>query len=576
MKLSILSIALVSGLAFSVKAQTPVQIPIPDTLSGSTISLTMHRDSVHRFAGAATQTLAFNQYAYLGPTLILNKGQDVSILVQNQIGDTTTVHWHGLHVAAVNDGGPHSMIMDGMDWNPQFTVLDHAGTYWYHPHFHHKTAAQAIKGAAGMIIVRDNEEAALNLPRHYGQDDFPIIVQSVQFDNANQPMPLGMQDSSLLVNGTMANNGHLAALDIPAQVVRLRLLNASGERSFNFGLSGNHSFQVIASDGGLLSAPVTATRLMMSPGERYQILIDASNLNGQTLQLMSYASEIPMGVQGGPTMPMPPGSPPMDSPLNGIDFNVLQLNVVAPTANPVTSIPSTLVTVTPWLEAQSNITRHIIFSAPSMMSMDGPFTFNNLSYDMERIDYHIPLNNTEIWELTNQTMVAHPFHIHDVQFYILDRDGNPVSAIERGRKDIVLVAPNETVRFIAKFETFADTMTPYVYHCHVLMHEDDGMMGQFVVVPAPDGLSNANSLAVNMQLVPNPSSDMVQLKATLPTQAHTMVKISNILGQVMATYTYEQMRNLDMRIDCSAWPSACYFVTLTQGQQSQVLKLIKQ
>ncbi len=140
-----------------VSAQTA--IPIPDTLSGSNISLTMHNDSVQFFPGNKTQTLAFNQYAYLGPTLILNKGQNVSITVNNQIGDTTNVHWHGLHVSPTNDGGPHIMIMNGMSWNPQFTVLDRASTYWYHPHFHGKTAEHAIKGAAGIIIVRDNDEA---------------------------------------------------------------------------------------------------------------------------------------------------------------------------------------------------------------------------------------------------------------------------------------------------------------------------------------------------------------------------------------------------------------------------------
>lgn len=185
---------LVVQLAFSQTA-----IPIPDTLSGNNIALTMHQDTVQFFSGQATQTLAFNQYSYLGPTLILNNGQNVSITVNNQIGDTTNVHWHGLHVSPTNDGGPHTMIMNGMSWNPQFTVLDKASTYWYHPHFHGKTAEHAIKGAAGIIIVRDNVEAQLNLPRKYGVDDFPIIIQSSQLDSNNQFMPFGMQDSTVLV-----------------------------------------------------------------------------------------------------------------------------------------------------------------------------------------------------------------------------------------------------------------------------------------------------------------------------------------------------------------------------------------
>lgn len=513
MKTSILTTALCWLFIHSAHAQTA--IPIPDTLSGNSIALTMHQDSVQFFPGQLTQTLAFNQYAYLGPTLILNNGQNVSITVNNQIGDTTNVHWHGLHVSPTNDGGPHIMIMDGMSWNPQFTVLDKASTYWYHPHFHGKTAEHAIKGAAGMIIVRDNDEAQLNLPRTYGVDDFPIVVQSAQLDSNNQFMPFGMQDSTVLVNGVRANYGSAAYLNVPAQVVRLRLLNAAGERTFNFGFTGNMPFKIIGTDGGLLNSPVNATRIRVSPGERYEILLDLSSMNGQSIYLMSYGSELPLGVQGGPTMPMPPGNPPMDSPLNGVDYNILQLNIGNPTASPVTSIPSSLVTVTPIPASQSNITRPIEMTAQSMMSMDGPFFFNQQLFDMERIDYYIPIDNTEIWELTNSTMVAHPFHIHDVQFYVLDRDGNLPPVYERGRKDVVLVLPQETVRFITKFETFTDTVVPYPFHCHILMHEDDGMMGQFLVVPSGfTGIDDNFVLTHNIKVFPNPTSSFLQFDLT--------------------------------------------------------------
>lgn len=530
MKTSILTSALCWLIFQSAHSQTA--IPIPDTLSGNSIALTMHQDSVQFFPGQLTQTLAFNQYAYLGPTLILNNGQNVSITVNNQIGDTTNVHWHGLHVSPTNDGGPHIMIMNGMSWNPQFTVLDKASTYWYHPHFHGKTAEHAIKGAAGIIIVRDNDEAQLNLPRTYGVDDFPIIVQSAQLDSNNQFMPFGMQDSIVFVNGVRANYGYSAYLNVPAQVVRLRLLNAAGERTFNFGFTGDMPFKIIGSDGGLLNAPVNATRLRVSPGERYEILLDLSSMNGQNIYLMSYGSELPMGVQGGPTMPMPPGNPPMDSPLNGVDYNILQLTVGSPTSNPVTSIPSTLVTVTPIPEAQSNITRLIEMTAVNMMAMDGPFFFNQQLFDMERIDYYIPIDNTEIWELTNNTMVAHPFHIHDVQFYVLDRDGNLPPVHERGRKDVVLVMPQETVRFITKFETFTDTVVPYPFHCHILMHEDDGMMGQFLVVPSGfTGIDDNFVLTQSITVFPNPTSSFLQFE--LPENELVSYRITDMSGKVV-------------------------------------------
>jgi bilirubin oxidase len=552
-------------------AQAQTAIPIPDTLSGNSIALTMHQDSVQFFPGQLTQTLAFNQYAYLGPTLILNNGQNVSITVNNQIGDTTNVHWHGLHVSPTNDGGPHIMIMDGMSWNPQFTVLDKASTYWYHPHFHGKTAEHAIKGAAGMIIVRDNDEAQLNLPRTYGVDDFPIVVQSAQLDSNNQFMPFGMQDSTVLVNGVRANYGSAAYLNVPAQVVRLRLLNAAGERTFNFGFTGNMPFKIIGSDGGLLNSPINATRIRVSPGERYEILIDLSSMNGQSIYLMSYGSELPMGVQGGPTMPMPPGNPPMDSPLNGVDYNILQLNIGNPSANPVTSIPATLVTVTPIPASQSNITRSIEMTAINMMAMDGPFFFNQQLFDMERIDYYIPIDNTEIWELTNSTMVAHPFHIHDVQFYVLDRDGNLPPVYERGRKDVVLVLPQETVRFITKFETFTDTVVPYPFHCHILMHEDDGMMGQFLVVPAGfTGIDDNFVLTQNVKVFPNPTTSFLQFE--LPENNGISYRITDMSGRVVQ----KQDNFSDNAIQVSQLNVGIYHIWFRAGDKFYSSKFQKQ
>lgn len=536
------------------KASAQNLLAIPDTLSGITFSLTVHPDSVQFKPGRYTQTFGVNAAKYLGPTLIMRKGDSVSITVTNQIGDTTTMHWHGLHVAPLNDGGPFSMIMNGMSWNPKFVVRNNAATYWYHPHMMAKTAEQAIKGDAGMIIVRDNDEAALNLPRTYGIDDFPIVVQSVELDTLNQFMPRGMVDSVVLVNGTDS-----PYVNMPAQVVRMRLLNASGERTFNFGFTANNAFKVIGNDGGLLNAPVNSTRIRLSPGERAEILLDLTGMVGQTIHLMSYASELPMGVQGGPTMPMPPGSPAMNSPLNGVDFNILQINVAAPTASPVTSIPASLVTDVPYATSSATVTRHILMSADSMMVMDGPFYLNGNMYNMDRIDYRIPLNNVEIWSLKDSTMVAHPFHLHGFHFFVLDRDGVAVNASEAGRKDVVLVQPNETVRFIAKFDDFADTTVPYMFHCHILMHEDDGMMGQFKV--GADYLSVQSEVLRNPNVVvyPNPVENDLNISLRNGVQSDkTILSISNILGQNV----YTGMLNNSMSINTSNWQSGMYAVAV--------------
>lgn len=557
-------------LCFNAVAQT-TQLAIPDTLSGPNYVLNMHKDSVQFFPGNISHTYAFNQYKYLGPTLIFNKGTNVNITVNNQIGDTTTVHWHGIHLPAKWDGGPHSPILPGTSWNPTFTVMDNAATYWYHPHLHMKTAEQAIKGAAGLIIVRDPIEAALNLPRKYGVDDFPLVIQCQQYDSANQAMPLGMQDSTILINGARANYGYTVYANCPAQVVRMRILNASGERAFNFGFTANMQFKIIASDGGLLNAPVNTTRLRLAPGERAEILLDLTGMNGQTIHLMSYASELAMGIQGGPTMPMPSG-PPMDSPLNGVDFNIMQINVVPQTASPVTTIPATLTTNNPYPTGSANITRTIRFTADSMMVMDGPFYFNDSTFNMMRIDYEIPLNNIEIWKLVNETMVAHPFHIHDVQFYLFDRSGTTPPAEELGRKDVVLVPPGDSVMFITKFEDFADTIIPFMYHCHILMHEDDGMMGQFIVKP---NLTSVSEIALNdlsIKIYPNPAKEILFLNIEqLSDPKPVEVKVYNSIGKLI----YQtDTKDTNMVIDIEQWASGLYVIEIQQEGSRAFKKII--
>lgn len=554
-------------LAFCVPLGAQNPLFIPDTLAGPNYSLTMHRDSVQFFPGAVSHTYAFNANHYLGPTLLLNKGANVSITVNNQVGDTTTVHWHGLHVPAVWDGGPYSVILPNASWNPQFTVMNDAATFWYHPHPDMKTAEQAIKGAAGLIIVRDNAEAALTLPRKYGIDDFPLVVQCQQYDSLNQAMPRGMEDSTLLVNGTMN-----PFLDVPAQVIRFRLLNASGERTFNFGFTNSMSFYVIGSDGGLLSAPYATTRIRLAPGERAEVLLNLSGMNGQSFHLMSYASELPMGTQGGPTMPMPPWSPPMNSPLNGIDFDIMQVNVVAQTANPVTTIPSSLVPVNPWPVAQVNAQRKIHFTADSAMVMDGPFYFNDSTFDMMRIDYTILLNSIETWTLVNQTMVAHPFHLHDVQFYIIDRNGLPPTPEEASQKDVVLVQPNDSVTFITKFTDFADTTMPYMFHCHILMHEDDGMMGQFVVSPYAVGIHTTDFATDGFLIYPNPASEAFTIHAQSGWAGPAaQVAVYDACGKEIIR---DEMTGPELKLCTEKWHAGFYTLVITRGKKTTHRKII--
>src|SRR5439155_25234011 len=151
------------------------------TLSGATFNLRIHDTAQQYFIGAATHTMAFNNSSILGPTLIFKKGTTVQMHVRNDLTDTTTVHWHGIHLPALMDGGPHQPIAPGTVWRPSWVVTNNAATDWYHPHLHVKTTEHIIKGLAGMIIIRDNIEGTLNLPQTYGVDDIPLILNDKKF-----------------------------------------------------------------------------------------------------------------------------------------------------------------------------------------------------------------------------------------------------------------------------------------------------------------------------------------------------------------------------------------------------------
>ena len=525
---------LLSVLLFQV-AITQNPLYIPSTLSGTNIVLNLQQGTKQFYSGQPTNTMGANGNI-LGPTLILNQGDSVNFSVNNQIGQITTIHWHGMHVSPENDGGPHTTIAPNATWSPSFVVRDKAATYWYHPHLHEYTNEHVSKGIAGLIIVKDTEEAALDLPRTYGIDDFPLVIQTKDFDANNQIVVPSNSDDVVMVNATID-----AALSVPEQVVRFRILNGSSMRVFNLGLSGNQTFYQIASDGGLLSDNVPLTRLRLAPGERAEILVNFSGLNGQTVYLKSYASEFSNGIYGATNPGMGSGmvlNGYNPNPLNGADFNIMQFNVVNPTSSPVTSIESPLANVSPIPEANSNQSRTITMSPVTMgfNQLNGDFLLNGVSFDPNVINETVLLNNTEIWSISNNSAIAHPFHIHDVQFYILDRNGVTPLPGEAGRKDVILVKPQETVRFIATFDDFASSV-PYMYHCHMLMHEDGGMMGQFVVA-TPANVANNFADDNAVLIYPNPSNGVITIKSN---DTPSKITVHDVLGRVILTK--EQLQN---------------------------------
>jgi len=254
----ILSIAMVLITTSTLTAQTQNPLLIPPTLTGPNYNLIVDYDSLEIFPGFFTQTAGVNG-AILGPTLIINKGDVVTMNVENRLIDTTTMHWHGVHLPSAMDGGPHSKIYPNTTWVPTWIAMDRASTMWYHPHLHHKTYKHVMMGVSGLIINRDTDEAALALPRTYGVDDIPLVLQTKVMD-ANYQIDTDMMNSAMDTL-FLANATRNAYFDAPAQVVRFRILNGSPMRVYNLGLSNGNDFWVIGSDGGLLSAPVQNNRL---------------------------------------------------------------------------------------------------------------------------------------------------------------------------------------------------------------------------------------------------------------------------------------------------------------------------
>lgn len=541
---------------------------IPSTLSGSTINLNLQNGSVNFYPGNATQTMGVNGNL-LGPTILLDRNQMVTMNVSNNLSDTTTIHWHGMHVAPQNDGGPHTVIPPGTTWSPSFPVLDWATTNWYHPHLHMKTNEHVQKGIAGMIIVRDDFEAALDLPRTYGVDDIPLVIQTKAFDASNQIITLETAlDTTLMINGTID-----PVTNLPAQVVRLRILNGSSERVYNIGFTNNIVFHQIGSDGGLLSAPVALTRARVAPGERIEILVNLTGMQGQSTELMSYGSELPSAIYGATQPGMGAGQTIPNytlNPLNGANFQLLAINIVSPTTAPVSSIPSTLINHSPWLESNASITRTLTFSPLTMgpTAIQGPFLINMMPFDMMMINQYIPFDNTEIWTLTNNTPIAHPFHIHDVQFYVLDINGVAPPANQQGRKDVILVpAGGGVVRFITKFEDYYNDTLPYMYHCHMLTHEDGGMMGQFIVNSPIVGLNESQS-PTDSFIYPNPVNDYI----TVDLPSDTRLTLYDNSGRFIREDIIEKM---SQKIDLSQLKSGVYYLHHVSNEQTRVIKLLK-
>jgi blue copper oxidase len=414
------------------------------------------------FGRGRTHTWGFNG-DYLGPTLRAKRGERVVVNVSNALDEPTTVHWHGMHLPARMDGGPHQAVRPAATWSPTWTIDQPAATLWYHPHPHGMTEKHVYRGLAGMFIVDDDAASALPLPHEYGVDDVPVIVQDRSFRDDGQfsweraQSGTGILGDTLLVNGTVG-----PYLDVTTERVRLRLLNASNTRTYDFGLADNRTFALVGTDGGLLRNPYPTTRIRLSPAERAEIIVEVRP--NERVVLRSF----PPALGAGRLNDRQNGG--------GDTFDVLELRAAAALA-PSSDPPPALVPIEPIDPASATVTRRFRLSGQRI---------NGRAMDPRRIDATVRPGATEIWEITGQDGTPHNFHIHGVQFQVLSVAGAQPPPELAGWKDTVFLAGRrETVRVIARFPTHQDPTTPYMFHCHLLFHEDRGMMGQFVV--AEDG-----------------------------------------------------------------------------------------
>lgn len=431
------------------------------------------------FKGIKTSTIGINTN-YLGPVLRLKRGEHAAFNVNNALNMPSTLHWHGVHLPGRMDGGPHQEIAPGQIWQPEFEIKQPASMQWYHSHKHNYTGPQVYQGLAGLFYIDDEKSERMDIPQTYGVDDIPLVIQdrnfnrdgSLRYVTSMHERMVGVQGNQVMVNGVIRPL-HM----IDRKQMRFRILNGANARTYNLHFSDKRSFTQIASDGGFLEKPVSMNHLRLSPGERAEIIVEFSNND----DVMLLHEPIPVSSIGMGMMAMMMSG--NDQPLQVMRFTSKAAG------GDISQISDQLTTLPNWSQSKAAKTRKFeldMAMGMGMMMSRGSggtgFSINQQSFDMRRIDEVVRLNDIEVWEFTNNSPMAHPVHIHDIQFRVLSRNGGPPEANELGMKDTILVNPNETVRLITRFENYADETAPYMYHCHILEHEDQGMMGQFVVV----------------------------------------------------------------------------------------------
>jgi len=477
--------------AFS-RQTTPPVVFVPDV----ELTLTATLDEVAVLPGAPTRVWRFTgrlikgpadtlqtlSGSYLGPVIRLRRGQQVRVRFANQLGEDSIVHWHGLDVPDSADGHPRLAIGPGQEYVYDFTVTNRAGTYWYHPHPHMRTGAQVYQGLAGLLLVSDDDEEALGLPS--GAAELLCVLQDRRFDARNQLVYQGGGQMEMM-NGFLGDRVLVSGQPQPTREVdagwhRVRLLNGSNARIYKLAWSRDLPVTVIGGDGGLFERPLNQRTLTLAPGQRADVLLDLTGLApGTDVHLDSLAyPEADAGRVGmmGNAAPVPNGAP----------LRLMTLRTRARTG-PAFQVPDRLPSFDPsWSPRPDARVRRVplVFQQMQWMLAGRTFSMNEVAADET-----VATGSTHVWEFANQSNgmgmeMAHPIHMHGRQFRVLDRIGGRAAnalregIVDAGWRDTVLVLPGETVRVQV---TFTSHPGLYLYHCHILEHEDMGMMRNFRV-----------------------------------------------------------------------------------------------
>ncbi|MEV7833388.1 multicopper oxidase family protein [Streptomyces subrutilus] len=435
--------------AFTVRMPTlPVLAPISQLGGQDTYALTLKEVSREIIPGVQTKVLTYDGQ-FPGPVLRARSGRRVVIRHRNTLTMPVSVHLHGGNVSPENDGGPMDTFGPGTSRTYTYPNQQPAAGLWFHDHAHHMESEHVYRGLSATYLLSDDTERSLPLPA--GQYEVPIALRDAHFDESGQLVYV--MDDVFGRTTVLANGRPSPYFEVAARKYRFRLLNSSNMRFFQLRLSDGGQMIQIGSDGGLLERPFTTDTVGLSPAERADVVIDFSRY--------------PVGTRIVLENTLGPGTPDQVG-------KVLRFDVVRTAPDP-SRVPDVLRTL-PALR-RATVQRSIVLSMDEDGRQEPRGFMDGQVWDPQRIDQTVAHGTSEIWTVTNTNkVVPHNFHMHLVQFRVLERNGAPAGPAEAGLKDTVRLFPGESVKLHATFDTYKGT---YVYHCHLLDHSAMGMMANF-------------------------------------------------------------------------------------------------